>query len=171
MFNLLEVDLSDDEVLNKMANYTKTILHKMFRNGMQLMYELTSAQCNQDECHGICCSPEQCEIVKTDLDAQGVEYNQGTHPTMVFMAKGGCVLEPWQRPLCTLHICDKLLMQDDMFYNRYFHLRSNLDLLMYILDEDDECLKKQICSWPVPSESSKTSSKGVRARIKKLLNS
>lgn len=171
MFDLLEVDLSDDEVLDIMATYSKAILHKMFRNGMQLMYELTSKKCELDKCHGICCSPEQCEIVKNDLDAQGVEYNQGTHPTMAFLTDDGCILEPWQRPLCTLHICDKFLMSDELFYSKYFHLRSNLDLLLYILDEDDECLKKQICSWPQPSESSETSSQGVRARIKKLKNS
>jgi len=147
MFSPLGVDLSN-EVLNPMVTYSKTILHKMFRNGMQLMYDLTSAKCIQDECHGICCSPEQCEIVKNDLDTQGIEYNLGTHPTVIFLSDEGCVLEPWQRPICTLHICDKFLMKDGLFHAKYFHLRSNLDLLMYLLDEDEKCLKKQIHSWP-----------------------
>ena len=142
MIDLVVMDLSDDKVLDIMATYSKTILHKMFRNGMQLMSELTSEQCIQDNCPGLCCSPEQCEIVKNDLDGQGVEYKVGTDPKMLFLTETGCVLEPWQRPICTLHICDKFLMEDADLHNRYFHLRSNLDLLMYLLDEDDECLKK-----------------------------
>jgi len=171
MFDLLEADLSDDKVLDEMVKFSKAILHKMFRNGMQLMAELTSEKCRLDKCPGICCSPEQCEMVKSELDAQGVEYNQGTHPTMFFVSKNACILEPWKRPLCTIHTCDKFLMADPVFYDKYFHLRSNLDLLMYILDEDDECLKKQICNWPQLSESSETSSVGIKDRIKKLKNS
>ena len=98
----------------------------------QQMSELTKKQCEKDcskfEGHiGSCCSWEYCEyaieIAKKDY---GVELISTEHPTLKLMGEKGCTAEPYFKPLCTLHICDKSLF-DLKFSNEYFKLRDQIN--------------------------------------------
>ncbi len=95
------------------------------------MADLTKKQCEKD-CRsltghiGSCCSWEYCEsainIAKRDY---GVDLVPTNHPSLKLMGENGCVAEPYFRPLCTLHICDRSLM-DLKFSEEYFDLREKL---------------------------------------------
>jgi hypothetical protein len=97
----------------------------------QIMYELTRKKC--ENC-GDCCFPEACEQTRIELDRRKVIYPIGEDSTFLFRGNSGCVLEPWMRPTCVIHICDSFL-KDLEFRKQYLKLRKKIDTLHSIMDE------------------------------------
>jgi hypothetical protein len=80
---------------------------------------------------GYCCSPEYCELAVEYAKEHGIELKETKN-------EKGCLVEPWLRPLCTLHICERLLFQDEEFSKKYFDLREQIEVY------EEELLSKDI---------------------------
>lgn len=92
------------------------------------MQELTFAKCKV-ECRGLtfsCCSPEYCVMAIEIAKEKGVELVPTGHPKLPLMGESGCIAEPYLRPLCSLHSCERLLWSDPKFSKEYFKLRDKL---------------------------------------------
>ena len=97
------------------------------------VYELTKSKCTnrsgKDNSCGRCCSPASCIDSVTVARSFGIGISD---PPMghTFVVDGACSLEPWERPLCTIHHCE--IFGRGGFYNdptgedtaRYFELRN-----------------------------------------------
>lgn len=55
---------------------------------------------------------------------KGIKLERTDHPRLPFMGPDGCVLEPYQRPICAVHVCEPHLYKMDGFYQEYFELRE-----------------------------------------------
>src|SRR5207247_10976422 len=53
-----------------------------------------------------CCERKYCELARTFAREKcGVTLIDTGHPSLPFMGKASCVVEPHLRPICTLHAC------------------------------------------------------------------
>ncbi len=124
---------------------------------MQEMALLTEPECTT-VCHRphSCCDPMYCAITaQYALDVHGVVLEpQGHDPNLPFMGPTGCVVEPYLRPMCTVHTCEinsfafKLkkpaeqlgkyvaLTMDTEWTDEYFDLRERLDGLMFEIENE-----------------------------------
>ena len=117
------------------------------------MYELTEPEC-RCSCRlpHSCCSPEYCEmamVVAQEYWGVDLEPLRTDHPTLPFMGKDGCVVEPHLRPNCTVHTCDISAFgfkmhpaPDPEWDEKYFKLRDEIEELSWSvlpnhLDEGD----------------------------------
>jgi hypothetical protein len=90
-----------------------------------------------------CCDIMYCEIaLHYARRTYNIELQPTGHPTLLFMSERGCVVEPYLRPLCTLHVCSiQSLGQkpDDPEWNEtYYQLRNHIDDLLYQIDKVGE---------------------------------
>lgn len=69
---------------------------------------------------------------------EGIKINHDIRSGNLLLDKDNqCIVPPHCRPMCTLHICDKFLI-DPKFYENYFKLRdeiSQLEYGIYVLGE------------------------------------
>jgi len=98
----------------------------------QQIADLSKKQCESDcfklDNHiGSCCSVMYCEIAKKLAEENGVKLETTDNPKLPFMGRDGCVVPPWLRPMCSIHICDKSLL-DAKFSKKYFSLREKMEL-------------------------------------------
>lgn len=93
----------------------------------QEMAQFTREMCDCDFSVYSCCDPGYCSIAKEW--AKSV-WNVALLPTgdskLPFMGKNGCVVSPHLRPLCTVHICEKFLL-DPAKSTQYFILREAIE--------------------------------------------
>lgn len=98
------------------------------------MYEMTNAECKKCRVPLSCCSPEYCEMVEQDSQAQGIVLQRTDHPTLPFMGPDGCIVPPHLRPICTVHTCDITSLgfhrSNPDWTERYWKLRYRLSDLM-----------------------------------------
>lgn len=80
------------------------------------MAEMTNKVCGDCGCNKPanwetvrCCDPVACENARQwALARYGVILEPAKDPidpAILFLSKGGCIVEPYLRPLCTLHLC------------------------------------------------------------------
>jgi hypothetical protein len=92
------------------------------------MADLTYIKC-KDNCKqlGMCCSKEYCAYAYDEAKEHGIELNLDTSKDLPGIGDTGkCIIPPMFRPLCSLHICDRLLFSDVKFSEEYFELREIL---------------------------------------------
>ncbi|HEX9232462.1 MAG TPA: hypothetical protein VF849_00145 [Blattabacteriaceae bacterium] len=102
----------------------------------QKMADLTLLKCKQCRVPLSCCSIEYCEIASNY--AKEI-YNINLQPTenkkLPFMSSHGCIVEPYLRPMCTLHVCSinsiGCDIKDPKWTKIYFELREQIDILEY----------------------------------------
>lgn len=68
-------------------------------------------------------------------EEKGLKLQRTDHPKLPFMGPDGCVLEPWQRPICAVHVCEGRLYRDLDFYKAYFELRERIGDKEWELEE------------------------------------
>ena len=73
-----------------------------------------------------CCNKDMCEIAMKNAASHGKYIEPTGHTTLPMMGAGGCVVPAHLRPLCTVHICERLLYKDNEFMEKYFKLRDKL---------------------------------------------
>lgn len=79
-----------------------------------------------------CCNPEYCAIaVKWARDDYDIDLEPRRPPQegqrAPFLAPdGACVLEPWLRPMCAVHVCEGHLWRDLDFHAKYMDLRDQI---------------------------------------------
>jgi len=74
-----------------------------------------------------CCSPEYCDMALEYAKENGIELEKPEGSNLL-IGPNGCLAEPWLRPLCSFHICERSL-SDSTFYKNYFELRERIDTL------------------------------------------
>lgn len=75
-----------------------------------------------------CCAPDACEMVEAAAYEDCIELPPKTgHPMVPFMGAKGCILEPYQRPICAIHTCERHLWGDPAFRVQYFELRARIE--------------------------------------------
>ena len=67
----------------------------------QRLYEITSSKC--DDC-GRCCNPQQCAEIEETAKALGADI-PALPESGSYIVNNRCMLEPHQRPVCTVHHC------------------------------------------------------------------
>ena len=62
---------------------------------------------------------------------EGVELKETGHSRLKYMGPVGCVVPPYLRPLCTLHVCSinsiGVDLKDSDFTEKYFKLRDQIE--------------------------------------------
>lgn len=87
--------------------------------------ELTKPKCGQCRVPYQCCQPDVCELIALCAKEDGIDLPRTDHPTLPFMGPEGCTLEPFQRPLCAVHVCENHLWEP-VFYEEYMVLRARI---------------------------------------------
>lgn len=103
---------------------------------MQEMADLTFPEC-RDSCNVplSCCDEMYCEITaKYALAEHGIDLKPDLTQKLPLMGPGGCRVEPYLRPLCTLHTCAINAFGwkpgDVDWTNYYFELRAKWEVLL-----------------------------------------
>ena len=98
-----------------------TLLQRKYRE----LADLTRPKC-LGECPnpGACCRPDYCAQAERRALAFGVRLPRQPHPTLPFMGEEGCVVPPYLRPLCAIHVCEFHLLDETPFSRAYFDLRE-----------------------------------------------
>jgi hypothetical protein len=101
----------------------------------------TRAKCGTPHCRVIpelrphrCCDRQYCVMAKEYAkDRYGIELQPTGHPDLPFMGPNGCTVEPYLRPICSLHQCSinsmGVLRGDPSWTVEYFRLRETIDIL------------------------------------------
>lgn len=99
-------------------------IEELFSQICELTQPKCATACNAPQS---CCSPEYCEMAIERAKELGTKLVITEHPRLPLMGANGCIAAPHFRPLCTLHICEIVLMRDKTLAERYFDLRSRLN--------------------------------------------
>lgn len=137
----------------------------------QKMYELTHAKCVAccpEQLKWSCCSPEYGDFAMAEAKKRGevLVLTGLNHPKCALLGENGCVAPPHLRQMCTLHVCEKLLMTDLKFYKQYFKVRDKIDILetKRFVEESEE-KKDESSVLDVSAEVARTSKgKGTRKK-------
>lgn len=91
----------------------------------QEIADLTLPRC-MEQCHepGGCCAPEYCDLAEARAREFGVELPLQENAALKYMGREGCVVPPYLRPLCAVHVCDYQVMRDSQFGEAYLKLRE-----------------------------------------------
>ena len=120
----------------------KTVFEQLGIDLYQQMADLSKRQCEID-CFkirgtiGSCCSDLHCDLAIQYAAEKGIIIEPTANKELPAMGEDGCIIPPWLRPMCTLHICDKSLV-NPKFYKEYFNLREKIDAYeerMYLIKE------------------------------------
>jgi hypothetical protein len=89
--------------------------------------EMTRPKC-LGECPepGACCQPGYCDFAEQRAAQFGVALTPQPHPTLRFMGPAGCVVPPYLRPLCSVHVCEPHVLHGGDFAQAYFALREEV---------------------------------------------
>ena len=91
------------------------------------MVNLTKPKCGKCNVPHGCCSREHYEEVKSYAKKEyDILLEPTIHPTLPFMGTNGCIVEPYLRPICSVHVCEKWYMTDLEFREKYFDLREQI---------------------------------------------
>lgn len=100
----------------------------------QEIADLTKPKCGECNVPYACCQPDVCELIAQFAKEDGIELPPRTdHPRLPFMGPEGCILEPYQRPLCALHVCEKHTWEP-RFRAKYYDLRARIAVLEHEID-------------------------------------
>ncbi len=89
--------------------------------------ELTRPKC-LGECPepGRCCTPAYCDLAELRAKEYGRAFPYQGHPTLKFLGEQGCVVPPYLRPLCAVHVCEIHLLNGDAYSEEYFEIREEV---------------------------------------------
>jgi hypothetical protein len=92
--------------------------------------EHTRPACGSCRAPFVCCTGDQCEATReTARDLFGVDLPTGTGK-IPFLAESGCTLDPYLRPICSVHVCEMHLIADTPYSRTYALLRERAEELL-----------------------------------------
>jgi hypothetical protein len=98
---------------------------------------LTKPKCGECPVPYHCCEPDMCKMIETFAKEDGIELPPRTdHPKLPYMGPEGCILEPYQRPLCAIHVCEYHLWNLN-FSIKYHHLRACISEKEFELEDGE----------------------------------
>jgi hypothetical protein len=107
-----------------------------FKQLSQQMYDLTNKECGSCRSKYSCCTKDNCEM--TETVAQQLNFPLPEKINGMYMGPKGCILEPWQKPICTVHVCginSNGTLGDEKKDEEYFRLREEMDDLLLDLSQ------------------------------------
>lgn len=118
-----------------MSNLTK--LKKLYEEIAELTKPKCSGSCNVPQS---CCSPEYCEMAIIIAEKEyGIKLEKTSHERLPLMGLGGCIAEPYLRPLCSLHICEGTLYRSgSAFLHKYFSIREDINEEEFVVKYKDK---------------------------------
>jgi len=105
------------------------------------MADHTCGKCGTPHCNILeeiqpnrCCDREYCLMAKDYAKTRfGITLQPTDHPKLPFMGSNGCTVEPYLRPMCSMHQCSinsiGVLRGDRAWTLEYFRLREEIDIL------------------------------------------
>jgi hypothetical protein len=106
------------------------------------MAEHTQPECAKCRVPFSCCSPEYCDMATATAERHGVKLRPTGHPTLLYMGPSGCTVEPYLRPLCTVHTCAinsfGFKPNDTKWTKKYFRLRDRIEELEWQVEEEKD---------------------------------
>jgi hypothetical protein len=126
--------------------HARELLIEKYKTIAKEMAALTEPECSGKSCRvpHSCCAREHCEAAERFAKEEfGIELQKTDHPTLPYMGKKGCTVEPHLRIICTVHVCCIANIgthpTDKSFDRKYYKLREKLDSLLYeILDSKED---------------------------------
>ncbi len=88
---------------------------------------------------GICCAPRYCDLAERRAAEFGLSLPRQAHPSLKYMGEEGCIVPPYLRPLCAVHVCEYELHLNPGFGRGYRSLREKVVALEQKLGP----------SWPI----------------------
>lgn len=83
----------------------------------------TAPKCGQCLAAHACCNRAQCEDTRNFARQTFGIILEDTGEHLPFLGPTGCTVPPHLRPLCSVHVCEQHLRDDD-WTERYFDLRE-----------------------------------------------
>lgn len=122
---------------NQTRSQPRSVMNPEPENRVRLfaeMYAHTKNECANCRAPYSCCSPEYGEMAARGmLEANEPIPPSTNNPRCQFLSTQGCIIQPYQRPLCTLHTCDVNSLgfkrNDPEWTEKYFEIRERIDLL------------------------------------------
>lgn len=74
----------------------------------------------------------------------GVELKPVREDKCPLLGPEGCIAEPYLRPLCSLHICDKLLFSSPYLMRDYYDLRDKINRIECEIFEESHTPERYI---------------------------
>lgn len=110
-----------DQTITKKVKYMLYTPDERLKYMFKEMAELTKNACLKGCITGLgsCCSEDYCNLAKKNAREHGLDIKDTR-------CSSGCLVEPWLRPICTVHICERLYMFDNEFAEEYFNLREEI---------------------------------------------
>lgn len=111
-------------------------MSEKLKNLYRQMADHTVNECDNCLCPHSCCAPEHCEMTRQfALKEWGVTLKPTGHERLPFMGPDGCTVEPYLRPICTVHTCDINAVgfkkgkdgPDFEWTERYFEIRGKIE--------------------------------------------
>lgn len=97
---------------------------------------LTLEECKNCSRPYSCCSKDYCEFTLSYAKEEyGISLPLTTNKSLPLMGLNGCTVEPYLRPLCTLHTCEIYAygekISNAQWTKKYFHLREKINKLEF----------------------------------------
>ncbi len=99
------------------------LLERKYRQIAEMTQPWCLEQCPEP---GGCCAPQYCDLAEMRAGEFGVTLPEQVHPTLKFMGASGCIVPPFLRPLCAVHVCESQLREDPGFAQGYQALREEV---------------------------------------------
>lgn len=105
--------------------------NEKLRNLYQEIASLTRPKCGQCLVPWQCCAPEHCDMVRQyaweeyEIRLAIVDENARLP---YLNPDGTCSVEPWLRPICAVHVCERHFWKDLDFCKRYSELREQIEI-------------------------------------------
>jgi hypothetical protein len=96
----------------------------------QKVADLTKPKCGACRVPNSCCDSMYCDLATDRAKELGVELKPtgfANKKNLLYMSETGCVVPPYLRPLCAVHVCENHYMSDQKFAKEYFALREQLE--------------------------------------------
>ena len=75
---------------------------------------------------GACCRRPYCLLAGARAAEFGMNPATQAHAELPFMGADGCVLPPYLRPLCAVHVCEVHLLGESSYAKAYFAMREEV---------------------------------------------
>ena len=100
----------------------------------QEMYDLTHPECGKCLIPYSCCNSQYCELARARALEFGIVLSD-VNSDIPFLGPTGCIVEPYLRPLCTVHTCNIASFghsPNSLKWDRkYWKLRNKIDKAEY----------------------------------------
>lgn len=106
--------------------------NQALKDKYQEMADFTRPRCGACPVPNHCCAENYCESTREYArDEWSVTLIPIEGAKLPYLGPKGCIVSPYLRPICTVHVCDGHLMKDATFAEKYEELREELNVMEF----------------------------------------